>query len=49
MEADRQHVEVTRPVAGGGGGNYAPYVPPRADPVVCNTMRTGIMSTTTCN
>jgi hypothetical protein len=51
MEADRQRVEVAS-VGGGGGGN-APYVPPvaatRVDPVVCNTMRTGIMSTTTCN
>lgn len=48
MEADRQHVEITRPVVGGGGGSAA-YVPPRVDPVVCNTMRTGIMSSTTCN
>lgn len=51
LEADKDHVAMTRVpvVIGGGGGGGAAYVPPRVDPVVCNTMRTGIMSTTTCN
>ncbi|MGY4160485.1 hypothetical protein ACVINW_006327 [Bradyrhizobium sp. USDA 4461] len=50
LEADKDHVAMTRaPVVIGGGGGGSAYVAPRVDPVVCNTMRTGIMSTTTCN
>ncbi|QOZ34416.1 hypothetical protein XH92_24430 [Bradyrhizobium sp. CCBAU 53421] len=49
LEADKDHVAMTRaPVVIGGGGGSS-YVAPRVDPVVCNTMRTGIMSSTTCN
>lgn len=51
LEADKDHVAMTRTTVtvGEGGGGGAAYAPPRVDPVVCNTMRTGIMSTTTCN
>lgn len=50
MQTDKEHAEMASLSGrGGGGGAVAPYVPPRSDPVICNTMRTGIMNTTTCN